>query len=165
MACRSSLQAGTLGRITYFFVLDFARPTRRAVTVARMYDSDGSCASLSPPVSGERLLPRGLTRLEVADFRGADVNGDGADDLVAQVQRAHVPPSAALDRRVAAACKGNAAGNASSVLPPPTTTRLELVNEGASFVPTDATKHTLDAWLAEEGDPGGLSQAAPPSDP
>ena len=77
LLCRSGLEAGAAGGVTYFFLLDFARAARRSGTFAKVFDD------LRDTV-------------KVTDFRLADLNADGTGDLVVDVERARAAPSAGL---------------------------------------------------------------------
>jgi hypothetical protein len=89
-----------------------------------------------------------------------DINGDGTPDVVVDVERAHVEPSAQLDAKVRASCKQ---GKPIAVLlPTPTKHRIEILSDGTRFRPTPASRKLLDDWRAASPDVTQLEAAAPP---
>jgi len=160
LVCQSAHDAGNIGSLTYFFLLDFARAAPRATTFAWLYDEADlyDCSSHGP---SDPLLPDGLAGLRVAKVSFVDVNADKATDLVIDVERAYAGPSAALEGRAKAICQKN--GAMKTVLPAPTSTRLEIVDVKGRFVPAPATQKLLDAWRAQSPHVTQLDGAAPPA--
>jgi hypothetical protein len=163
LLCRSGLTAPPAGTITYVLALDFARPAKRAGSIARMFGDEFGCAWLPTAAAGAPLLPRGLVSLRITEFRLGDRDAGANRDLVVEVERARVPPSPALDTKVAAACKRDPRASARAWFPAATRTRLVFTPAGDGYVGTAATRATLDAWQAEAPDGfNGLMEAAPP---
>jgi len=159
LLCRSSFSAGSIGTMTYFVLLDFARGPKHAGTFAWLFADADMFNCLGLPPSGP-VAPSGLVALAVKKVALADTNGDGTPDLVVDVERARAAPSAALEARVRALCKQNA--KIDRALPAATKTRLELVSEGVSFGPSPASRKLLEAWETESPDVIQLKGAAPP---
>lgn len=145
LLCHQALGAFQVGTLTSLFAIDFARTDRRAYSVAQFADDDVDCSVL-------KLVPdafsTGFTKARVASATLADVNHDGSVDLVVEVERAHVAPSTALNRRARAEC-AQAKPRLENLLPKPESKRLELVSDGSTFVAAPASQKLLAAWEAE----------------
>lgn len=158
LVCRSRYDA-SFGTDHYFFMLDFAREPPLAKTIAHLFDDvDNWTCGLHDGQTP--MAPTGITRLRIAAVSTADVNGDGAADIVIDVERAHAVPSAKLEARLRASCKDGRP--VAEALPPPSKHRLEILGDAKAFVATPATRALLDKWRAESAVVAQLEGAAPP---
>jgi hypothetical protein len=159
LVCRSRYDAGNIGTMHYFFLLDFTRTQKRAGTFAWLYDETDSFVCQAHAIGGA-LAPTGLVGLHVANVTFDDLNHDGVADVVVDVARARAAPSPALETRLHALCKNK--GKAELALPAATHTRLEMLSNGDGFAPAPASQKLLDAWEAESPDVVQLRGVAPP---
>jgi hypothetical protein len=146
LVCQSGFGAGSAGSTELVFVLDFTR--KREPSLVALF-SDGLVCAVTAGGAGP-LFPSGFASARILDVKLVDVDKDGAEDVVVRVRRARVPPSAALEARVASLCKRSPQTNdGSALLPASKDTTLELLNQADAFVASPATRKTLDAWTAE----------------
>jgi hypothetical protein len=161
LLCRSNFGAPPTGQVSYVFLLDFAWPAtqkgQRAVSLVELFSDNMSCGFAADG------LPSGITSLEIAGMALADLNHDGTPDLAVQVRRAHRAPSPKLEAALHALCNRPRPGDPSALVPRAKPDILSLVSRGETFVPTAATRKTIERWTAESPDDfNGLSGAAPP---
>ncbi len=159
LLCDAALGAYGLGSMTFLFALDFGRSDRKAYTIARVFSDDVECMQIQG--SGDALA-KGLTSARVTRTTLTDVNHDGTADLVAEVERARVGPSAALKAKADADCTTSARPRLEAFLPKPQRHRLELVSKDGIFVPAPTSQKLLDGWT-DETPRYGIEAAGPPT--
>jgi hypothetical protein len=145
LLCQSNFWAGSAGRKGYFFALDFARVEKPVDRLGQIFGDNLNCFTVDPTTT----LPSGLVSFAVTKIALADVDKDGNADLVVDVTRARIAPSATLDAKVRALCMQNPQADEKPLMPPGKKIRLEFPSRGAGYSPSPATKKILEAWDAE----------------
>jgi hypothetical protein len=159
LICRSRYDAYSIGTDYYFFSLDFAGGTPMARTFAHVFDDVENYNCAAHDGQGP-MAPTGLTSVKSVSMMTRDINGDGTPDVVVDVERAHVAPSAPFDAKVRSHCKHGKPID--GLLPAPTKHRVEILSDGTRFRPTPASRKLLDEWRAASPDVTQLEAAAPP---
>jgi hypothetical protein len=128
------------------YLLDFRGGAERRDVLVTLPAPDVACWFYGPSdtwgTEGLRL-PGGLHWTRFPVFRLADLNHDGVDDLVVEVEVAAAQPSAALDAKATAICKKGLDGSLATLLPPARRVRLEFLSDGDAMTASEATRKTL----------------------
>lgn len=160
LICRSRYDAYSIGTDYYFFSLDFGGGTPMARTVAHVLDDVGNfnCGAREGQTP---MAPSGITSVKSVSIMTRDINGDGTPDVVLDVERARVEPSALFEAKLRAVCKQGKPVDA--LLPAPAKHRIEILSDGSRFRPTPPAKAMLERWRKESPDVTQLEGAAPPN--
>lgn len=135
---------GTTSVFAYDFVAstpdDVEKGWKPLVTIHD--NAAGACLGLSPEL--------GLQQGRVLGFRFEDRNHDGRLDVAVDVEHRRTAHSAALEAKVARACKARGSDDAppidvTKLVGAPVKATLELLSDGKTFHPTAATARTLKA--------------------
>jgi hypothetical protein len=144
LVCDDNIGAYSEGSLQWRFTLDFAIPEgSRTHVFARLYESAPTICAAGP----ELFIERGATYVHTVSERFADVDGDGDEDLVVTLDRAHTPGSSALGAKFDALC----ATGANMVEPRQLagrTKRFTLRFEADAYTlkPTESTDKLLEVW-------------------
>ena len=150
LVCEAGMGAFSDGALDWRYSLDFAEPQGRRIKVfTKLYRSPPT----SCMVGGEILGERGIVLVHTTDEKWVDIDKDGDLDITFTLQRAAVPPSAALAKKVEAQCAKNKDAapfvNLEKLAGPHKRFSIQIKAEATSFVPTPESQKLLDAWGAE----------------
>jgi hypothetical protein len=151
LVCEDNFGAYGDGAVRWLFSLDFSRPAGSRVKRFGSVYSNAFPLHCEEPLSAP-FLEQGVTDVSFGKRAVSDADGDGIPDVSVAVERAHVAPSRALDKRLATMCRGQQNVETRGVLPKPKTQQLRYKGTANGFEPTPETQRTLDAWGRESSE-------------
>ncbi len=151
LVCTDNFGAFGDGAVRWLFTLDFSKPSgSRLRSFGSVYFNGFSIRC--GPGEASPFLEYGVTDATFGKRTVTDFDGDGALDLELAVERAHVEPSRALDRRIEQACVGAPELDSRRLLPKPTKHTLRWKGGAGAFAPTAETQKLFDAWRKQSSE-------------